>query len=614
MERKFYNSFASLLIQITGGIGCISISFCLLTPSINASPDPAVAARTNLQAQLPIAQTPRLPAPPPRPQDVIPRSEPAPPELPTPAPLPPPEDLLQPPDAPPTPAPIPGKIPEKLTVKRFEVTGSTVFSPQDFEKVLAPFTNRSLSFAELFQARTAVTQLYIDKGYITSGALIPPQAIQDGVVKIQVVEGGLEAVNIQGTRRLRPSYIRDRIPQATPLNQQRLLEALQLLQLNPLIQNLSAELSAGTRAGTSVLDVTVKEADTFDTQIVLDNGRSPSVGSFRRRVQLNQANLLGFGDGLSFAYSNTDGSNSVDSSYTIPVNAKNGTVSLNVGFADSNVIEPPFDDLEIDGNSRYFELSYRQPLLQSPNREFALGLTAARRESEISSDVLEEFDYPSSLLSPGADEDGDTRISAVQFFQEWTQRNTREVIAARSQFNLGVGAFDATINSDAPDSRFFSWQGQAQWVRLLAPDTLFLLRTNIQIADDPLVPLEQFGVGGLESVRGYRQDALLSDGGLFASAELRIPVYRVPERQLTLQVTPFVDFGTIWNEAGRSVDDLTPPEDEDTLVSVGLGLRFQLADTVTARLDWGIPLVDIEDRDRTWQENGVYFSVNYSLF
>jgi len=619
MERKFNKSFVSLLIQITGGIGCISINFYLLAPSTIASPDLSLAAReSNLQAQLsaqlPTAQAPRLPAPPPRPQDVIPPTQPKPPELPKPAPLPPPEDLLQPPDAPPTPAPIPGKIPEKLTVKRFEVVGSTVFSPQDFEKVLAPFTNRSLSFAELFQARSAVTQLYIDKGYITSGALIPPQTIQGGVVKIQVVEGGLEAVNIQGTRRLRPSYIRDRIPQATPLNQQRLLEALQLLQLNPLIQNLSAELSAGTRPGTGVLDVTVREADTFDIQIVLDNGRSPSVGSFRRRVQFNQANLLGFGDGLSFAYSNTDGSNGVDGSYTIPINAKNGTISFNAGFTDSNVIEPPFDDLEIDGNSRYFELSYRQPILQSPNREFALGLTAARRESEISSDVLEDFGYPASLLSPGADEDGDTRISALQFFQEWTQRNTREVIAARSQFNLGVGAFDATINSNAPDSRFFSWQGQAQWVRLLAPDTLFLLRTNIQIADDPLVPLEQFGVGGLESVRGYRQDALLSDGGLFASAELRIPVYRVPERQLTLQVTPFVDFGTIWNEAGRSVEDLTPPEDKDTLVSVGLGLRFQLADTVTARLDWGIPLVDIEDRDRTWQENGVYFSVNYSLF
>lgn len=662
MERKFYKCFVSLLVEITGGIGCICLNFYLLPQSSIASPVSVVnrgaltklneviapaqipsiprtkastrsanpllrgidrspispieesEGRSQLQAQLPLtAQAPRLPTPPLRPQDVIPPAQPAPPEVPKPAPLPPPEDLLKPPTAPPTPAPVPGKIPAKVTVKRFEVIGSTVFSAKDFERVLAPFTNRPLSFAELFQARSAVTQLYIDRGYITSGALLPPQTIQAGVVKIQVVEGGLEAVNVTGTRRLKPSYVRDRIPQAKPLNQQRLLEALQLLQLNPLIENLSAELSAGTRPGTSVLDVRVREADTFSTQIILDNGRSPSVGEFRRRIQLNEANLFGWGDGLSLAYSNTDGSNGIDGSYTIPVNAKNGTISFNAGFTDSHVIEPPFDDLNIDGNSRYFELSYRQPVLQSPNRELALGVTAARRESEISSSVLEEFGYPSSLLSPGADEDGNTRISALQFFQEWTSRNTREVFAARSQFNLGVGAFNATVNDDGPDSRFFVWQGQAQWVRLLAPDTLLLLRTNLQIADSPLVPLEQFGVGGLESVRGYRQDALLADSGIFASAELRLPVYRVPEQQLALQVTPFVDFGTIWDESGRSPENLVPVEG-DTLASVGLGLRFQLADTITARLDWGIPLVDIEDRDRTWQENGVYFTVNYSLF
>jgi len=84
--------------------------------------------------------------------------------------------------------------------------------------------------------------------------------------------------------------------------------------------------------------------------------------------------------------------------------------------------------------------------------------------------------YP---LSQGADEQGRTRISALRFFQEWTQRDTRQVIAARSQFNLGVGAFDATVNAEQPDSRFFSWQGQAPWVRAIAPETLLLLRGNV---------------------------------------------------------------------------------------------------------------------------------------
>ncbi len=558
----------------------------------------------NLISQLP---------PTPLPQDVVPPAEPTPPAAPKPAPLLPPEELLSPPTIPTTPEPVPGKIPEKIPVKRFEVVGSTVFSPKAFDQVLAPFTNRSLSFAELFQARSAVTQLYIEQGYITSGALIPPQTIQDGVVKIQVVEGGLEAINVTGMRRLNPDYVRDRLPISKPLNQQRLLEALQILQLNPLIQNLSAELAAGARPGTSVLEVRVTEAQTFSTQLIADNERSPSVGSFRRGLQVNEANLLGQGDGLSLAYSNTEGSNGIDANYTFPINARNGTLGFSAGFTDSSVIEPPFDFLDIDGNSRYYELTLRQPVVQTPAQDFVLGLTAARRESNISSSVLEDFGYPLSLLSPGADQQGRTRISALQFFQEWTARNSREVIAARSQFNLGVGAFNATINEDDPDSRFFFWRGQAQWVRLLATNTLLLLRTDVQLADNALVPLEQFGLGGQESIRGYRQDALLKDNGVLVSAELRLPIYRFPQQQLLLQLTPFVDVGTAWNSSGRAESD-TNTSDTNTLASVGLGLRCQLGDSLIARLDWGIPLVDITSRERTWQENGVYFSVIYNPF
>ncbi|MHC5830270.1 MAG: ShlB/FhaC/HecB family hemolysin secretion/activation protein, partial [Nostoc sp.] len=114
--------------------------------------------------------------------------------------------------------------------------------------------------------------------------------------------------------------------------------------------------------------------------------------------------------------------------------------------------------------------------------------------------------FPGSILSPGADEQGRTRVSALRFSQEWTSRNSHEVIALRSQFSLGIDALNATINQNPPDSRFFAWQGQAQWARLLAPETLLLLRLNTQLASRTLLPIEQFGLGGQDSVRGYRQD------------------------------------------------------------------------------------------------------------
>ena len=519
---------------------------------------------------------------------------------PPPTPLPPPEQLLESPSSiPPNPQAIPGKVPENIVVDRFEFEGNTAISSEELAAVTAPFTKKPISFAELFQARAAVTDLYLKRGYITSGALIPPQQLQGGVVKIQVIEGGLEAINVRGTQRLNPEYVRSRLRIATdkPLNRDRLLEALQLLQLNPLIQNISAELAAGTEPGANLLDVQVTEAKTFNVQIGLDNNRAPSVGTFRRRVQINQANLFGLGDGLNLGYSNTDGSNSIDLGYTLPINPRNGTLRFSYGITKSNVVEPPFDRIDIRSNSNYYELSLRQPLLQTPSQELALGLTATRQETDTS--VL-EIPFP---LSAGADDRGRTRISALRFFQEWTKRTSREVIAARSQFSVGLDVLNATINKEAPDSRFFSWRGQAQWVRLLAPETLLLLRADVQLADRTLVPLEQFGLGGQESVRGYRQDILLQDNGALASAEVRIPIVRIPQWNALLQVAPFLDFGSAWTSSGNQNPD------PNILVSTGVGLQLQLGDRVSVRLDYGIPLVSVSSRKRSWQENGFYFSI-----
>ncbi len=560
---------------------------------------PAIAQAADL-SQIPRPVEPQPPPPLPEPQ--------------TPQKLPPPEELLQPPAAAPTPQPpeqLPEPLPGTIVVERFEFEGNTAFSDEELSEVLKPFTGRSLTFAELLEARSQVTKKYTEAGYITSGALIPPQTLNQGVVRIQVVEGEVEVINVTGsdaagaaaTLRLDPNYVRRRVALGAgkPLNVNRLLETLQLLQLNPLIKTISAELSAGSKAGSSLLEVTITEAQSFELGGTLDNGRSPSVGTFRRQVNLSEGNLVGLGDSLSLTYTNTQGSNAIEGSYTLPFNARNGTVSVFFSRTDSNIIEPPFEPVDIEATSRNYELTVRQPVVQSPRQEIVLGLTATRRESDT---TLLGVPF---LLSPGASEEGKTRLNALRFFQEFTQRGAQQVFAARSQFTLGVG-WRATVNDKPPDSRFFSWRGQMQWVRLLAPETVLVLRSDAQLSDRAMLPIEQFGLGGLESVRGYRQDALLTDSGVFGSAELRVPIYRLPDRQGVLLLTPFIDAGTVWNSSGSKAPDYS------TLLSVGLGLRFQLGDRLTARLEYGIPLIDIKSSDRTWQEQGIYFSIVGSFF
>ena len=609
-------------VQGQGVASARSPQFLLTVPTVVKQPQfpltllPATIAPANQPITAPVSQLKTAPAnpltiaqsiPPNAAPQQLPR-EPAPPSTQpppasTPAPLPPLDQLLPRPGSQPA-APFENTL-ETITVERFEVVGSTVFSAAEFAKLTEPFTKRPLALVELFQLRSAITQLYLDKGYITSGAYIPPQTLQRGVVTIQVIEGKLETITVTGTRRLSPNYVRSRLAIATgtPLNRDRLLAALQLLQLDPLLQSLAAELSAGTRPGESVLSVQVTEASSLSTQLTFDNARAPSVGTNRRQIQISQGNTTGLGDRLSASYTNTNGSNAIDLGYVLPLNPRNGTLSLNYGSAASSIIEPPFDVLEIESKARYYELALRQPLVQTPTHELALGLTATHRQSEA---TLLDGLIPFPAL--GADPAGKTRLTALRFFQEATWRSGTEVIALRSQFTVGLNALSATINPDPPDSRFFAWRGQAQWVQLLAPETLLLVRGDLQLADRPMLPLEQFGLGGQDSVRGYRQDALLTDNGLFASAEMRFPILRLPKLNSLLQLTPFIELGTAWNLGNA------PDPDPRTLLAVGLGLRLQYSDRLTARLDWGIPLTDINGAKNTLQENGLYFSIVVNPF
>ncbi len=589
----------------------MSLSECFALPTLLQVINPHEVAN-NIITQLPTL--PDVPNSPP----LAPERAPKPgsetfPELEPFSPSPAPQEVLpSPPPPPPTTVePNPDEVPETITIERFEFEGNTSISDEELAEATAKFTNRPLSFAEVYEVRSAITELYRKRGYVTSGAIIPPQTFRqtDKVVKIQILEGGLEAIEVRGTRRLNPEYIRSRLALAagTPLNQQALIEALQLLQLDPLIQNLSAELTAGTRSGSSLLIVEVEEAKTFHLDLSLNNNRSPNIGTFERRLELTQANLFGEGDGIIVGFSNTAGSNTLDASYTYPLNPRNGTLNFTTSFTFSNVVESPWDRIDLDADSRYFGLTWRQPLQRSLSEEFAIGLSLTNQKSKVT-----VFDVP-VRLSPGTEEDGSTTVTALRFFQEWFRRSGRHVFGVRSQFNLGLGFLGGTTNDDAPDSNFLAWRGQVQWVELLAPDTVFIVRGDMQLSLGSLLNLEQFGLGGQDTVRGYRQNVLLTDSGASASAELRFPILRFPRQSGLLQIAPFIDLGFVWSNFSNLLE---PEPDPNFLASIGLGLRYQLGDRLSARLDWGIPIIgtDIRSESNTLQEEGIYFSVFYRIF
>jgi hemolysin activation/secretion protein len=451
------------------------------------------------------------------------------PELPS---IPPPAELLAPP-SPATLPPLPAE--ERLFVSEIEVQGSTLFTTADWQAELDPLLGRTVTYAELFALRDRVNQFYQEQGYLTTGAIVRIADSDTGRIVIQVIEGRVEAIEIQGNQRLAAGYVRRQLAAATqaPLNIPRLQAALQQLQIDPLIERIESELAPGTELGTNRLTVAIVEADSFDFTAHLDNNRAPSVGSLRRGLTLSEGNLTGWGDRAEVTYNNTDGSDSWDFSYTLPLDGRNSTIRLNHSTSDSAITEAPFSILDIEANATTNQLAWRTPLWRTLREEGAIGLTLTQQTSNSS---LLDIPFP---LSAGADADGRLSVTAVRFVQDWTRRSEQEIFAARSQFSLGVPWFNATTNETGPDTEFFTWRGQAQWIRQLAPQTLLVLRSDLQWSDRALVSFEKFSLGGQSTVRGYRQDVLLGDGGWFNSVEVRVPVWRDRSTNSLVQLVPF---------------------------------------------------------------------------
>ncbi|NEO86868.1 MAG: ShlB/FhaC/HecB family hemolysin secretion/activation protein, partial [Spirulina sp. SIO3F2] len=524
-------------------------------------------------------------------------------------PLPPLEDLL-PGLRPTSPSSLTApEIPGTVIVDRFIVAGSTIFRAEELADQLAGLLGRPITFTELLNAQTLLTDYYKDQGYLTSGAFIPPQPLNEGTVTVQIIEGRLEDVRITGLEHLKQSYIRRRLSQATqpPLNQNELLEALQLLQLDPLIETLSVNLSAGTRPGLSILELELDEAQPLVASLTLDNARSPSVGNIRRRADITHQNLLGFGDALSLSFTNTDGSNSLDGlSYTWPIDGRGGTIAFSHSRSRNAIIEDPFDVLDITSRSRGYQLTYQQPLHKTPNTELGVSAIASVQESQSFLGLDDIGGFP---FSPGADNEGRTKVSALRLVGEYSRRSNRDVFAIRTQGSFGMPWFDASTSDidGIPDSRFFSTRTQVQYLRLLAPNVFLLLRSDLQWTPDDLLSLEEFAIGGVSTVRGYRQDELIGDNGFFASAEVRFPLFKIPDWQTQLQLAPFFDIGQVWNS--ERDDELT----QERLASVGMGLSLSIGNRFQARLDWGIPLIEVDTEADTLQEEGLHFTMSYQL-
>ncbi|MGK7942630.1 MAG: ShlB/FhaC/HecB family hemolysin secretion/activation protein [Crocosphaera sp.] len=495
------------------------------------------------------------------------------------------------------------------------ITGNTAFSKQDIiqlptiETLISNNQRKNIDLETFNQLYTTlaneITDYYLSQGYITSKAVIEPlETLEENQeAQIIIIEGKLAEIKIKGRKKLLLSYICDRLISAitSPLNIIELEKQLRLLSLNPIFDSIDANLQPSGKPGLTIIVVTVKESDTWQFGIGIDNFSPPSIGSDRTGTFLENNNLTGRGDRLSVAYyrSTTDGGNTLDTIYKIPLNTDEGSLQIRFIPTWTRVTQAPLDEFNITGEKQIYEISFRQPLWRNLSDEFALSIGFHYQNGQT---------LLNGELAPI--ENARNRSTILQFGQDYVKRDQQGLWFLQSQINWGLDLFDATITSDStPDSRFLSWLFQGQRLQRWNENYLMIIRGELQLTPDSLLPDQWFIIGGGQSVRGYRQNIRFGDNGVRLSIENRLKIIKNNDNQSTIEIAPFLDMGGVWF---TSENDNSPRK--KFLMGTGLGLIWNNVATIeglTLRLDYGIPLIPLPHLGNNLQEDGFYFQINY---
>ena len=503
-----------------------------------------------------------------------------------------------------------------LLVKDILVEGNTVLPPADLEALVTPYEGREVTLEELFRLKDEITLAYVNAGYVNSGATLPDQDVSDGTVRLQIVEGGLEAIEITGTKQLDADFLEQRIRRGAgpPLNVNALQDRLQLLLQDPSIIKLDARLLPGSQPGQARLAVTVEEEPKrFSVTARAANDQSPSIGANDVGLTFTWFNLFGRNDPLVVTGNLTEGLKEAGFYYSVPLNARDLRFHIGGQISSADVINDDVEDLNIESSAKQITVGLGMPIIDTTANRVGLDLSL-NRERNRTYLLNEPFSF-----SPGTD-DGRSDVSVLQFTQDWQNRGRRRAISMASTFNLGLPILGATDNQccEQPDGEFFYWFGQGQLAhRLFSDRDQVVLRGQAQIATDALLASQQYSIGGIDTVRGYFVNEVVRDSGFALGIEYRYPLLDLFDAErlrgpddMSLELVPFFDYGYGVNHHGNPED-----VDSDTLASAGLGLRWIWPPRVLAEVYWGNRFSNRDgDPDDFLLDNGINFRVSVQLY
>ena len=455
---------------------------------------------------------------------------------------------------------------QSITLQSITFTGNTVISSEALQATAAPYLARPTSADELEDLRQKLTRLYTERGYVNSGLVWQGDA-SSGVLLGRVVEGRLSAIRLQGMHRLDERYLTRRLASAGdgPFNLELLRERFQLALGDPLIERMNARLVPGEQAGEAILDVDVALARPWQFSVFANNYRAPSIGANAVGASASFRNLTGYGDLLEAGYQNAPGSAArgrASLSWNMPLGFAGTRFSLALEHGDSAVVEQPAALLAINGQLSSVDVGLSQTLLESLAHKLSVG---GNRVGRTNRTLLMGLPFSFTPNEP----EGVTRETLWRVWQDYSYRTPRQVVALRSTFSVGRNNLvdvPGLPSTDSPAKSFRLWTGQAQWGRQIMDNgAQLVVRGTLQHTQDRLLALDGLSLGGVNTVRGYRENTLVRDAGAIVNLEFDYPLERNASTGAQVNLIPFVDYGRARNVGGPV----------STLASAGLAARVQ---------------------------------------
>lgn len=475
-------------------------------------------------------------------------------------------------------------------IRRFVFEGATLLSAARLESVTRPFTGAQRDIGDIQKALEAVERAYEDAGWSAVQVALPEQPLDRGVVRLRIVEAKLERIIVEGNQSFDRANIRASLPalaEGEPPNIRRIARSLRLANGNPAKQT-QLLLRGGDNEGTLDAIVHVVDEKPGQARLGLDNAGAPQTGRLRARFGYRNANLGGGDEVLDLEYVGAPRAAALDEGhilgarYRVPLYASGDSVELTAvhSNAASGASGDPF---RVSGAGTRLKASYNANLDKRGDYEQRFVLSQAWRAYHDAN-----ADRSSAQRLPD--------VSVHPFGAAYLGRYRRS--GGETVFSLGFlanlpggndgGEADFCNPSLRPDAggacaeaHYRAWKWSFLHDENLPRGFRLRFATEGQYTRDLLVPGEQFGIGGADSVRGFFERELTGDRGFRGSLEAHSPpLGAAPAFAGAINALLFLDWGRVQTSPPAGVQGAG-----GSIGSWGMGLRAAQGAKLQLRLD-----------------------------